>query len=76
MASTSTSSSDELLGVFDQNCNEKEKPMKDTYQEFCIKAAWKQQALLELVSQNNGPKGPYKKLQYLSIGYQLPMDRY
>jgi hypothetical protein len=45
-AFTSSSSSDELLGVFDQNCNEKEKPIKDTYQEFCIKAVWKQSALL------------------------------
>jgi hypothetical protein len=58
MASTSSSSGEELLGVFDHNSNEKEKekPMKDTYQEFYIEVAWKQQALLELISQKTDLK--------------------
>jgi hypothetical protein len=67
VASTSSSSSYTLLGVFDQKHNEKEKPMMGNYQEFSIEAAWKHQALLESM----GPKNRQKTVKNTQLLFEL-----
>ncbi len=62
LASTSSNSSEDILGLFDQDPDKKEKPLKRTYEEHPIEAAWKQQAYLESIMPTNGPKDPYRKL--------------
>jgi hypothetical protein len=41
VASASSKSSDNILGLFDQDPNKKEKPLKEMYQEYSIEAVWK-----------------------------------
>ncbi len=49
VASASSDSSEDILGLFDQDPGKKEKPQKGRYQEYNIDVVWKQQAYLETV---------------------------
>ncbi len=62
VASTSSDSSEDILGLFDQDPNKKGKPLRGTYEEYTMEVVWKQQAYLESIIPKNGPTDPYKKL--------------
>jgi hypothetical protein len=62
VASASSDSSEDILRLFHQDPNKKEKSLKRVYEEYAMKAVWKQQAYLESIMPKNGPKDHYKKL--------------
>jgi hypothetical protein len=62
VASASSDSSEDILGLYDRDPDKKEKPLKGKYEEYNIEAVWKQQAYLESIKPRNGPKDPHKIL--------------
>jgi hypothetical protein len=56
VAYASSDSSEDILRLFGQDPNKKEKPLKGMYEKYSIEAAWKQQSYLESIMPKNKPQ--------------------